>query len=65
MCGFGWLVPPIPWTTIAWVWAYNLGWLLVLGAVRVAGERLLDDLTERRQRSVAVVMAPLHPAASS
>src|SRR5262249_29204595 len=23
MCGLGWLVPPIPWTLIAWVWLYN------------------------------------------
>ena len=35
MSGFGWLVPAIPWTTIAWVWAYNLVWLFVLGGVRM------------------------------
>jgi H+-transporting ATPase len=64
MCGFGWLVPPIPWRTIAWVWAYNLVWLLVLGLVRVAAERLLDDLTDRRRRSAAIVTAPLRPAAA-
>ena len=59
MCGFGWLIPAIPWTTIAWVWGYNLVWLLVLGAVRVAAERLLDDRTARRQRSLAIVGAPI------
>ena len=32
MCGFGWLVPAIPWKTIAWVWAYNLVWLLSCSA---------------------------------
>jgi H+-transporting ATPase len=64
MCGFGWLVPPISWATIAWVWAYNLVWLFVLGGVRLATERLLDDLTARRMRSAAIVAAPLHPAAT-
>jgi H+-transporting ATPase len=64
MCGFGWLVPAIPWTTIAWVWAWNLAWLLVLGAVRVGAERLLDDLTARRQRSVAIVGTPIAPVAA-
>ena len=59
MCGYGWLIPAIPWTTIAWVWGYNLVWLLVLGAVRVAAERLLDDRTARRQRSLAIVGAPI------
>ena len=48
MCGFGWLVPAIPWKTIAWVWAYNLVWMFVLGGVRVATERLLDHRTVRR-----------------
>ena len=65
MCGFGWLVPPIPWTTIAWVWAYNLAWLFVLGGVRLATERLLDDL--HRPRGCAAPPSstqPLHPAAT-
>jgi H+-transporting ATPase len=63
MCGFGWLVPAIPWTTIAWVWAYDLAWLVLLGGVRVATERLLDHRTFRRERSAAFVNAPLNPAA--
>ena len=63
MCGFGWLVPAIPWKTIAWVWAYNLVWLCLLGGVRLATERLIDHRTFRRARSAAIVNAPLHPAA--
>ena len=61
MCGYGWLVPALSWTTIAWVWGYNLVWLIILGAVRVGAERLLDDVTARRRRSAAVVAAPIHP----
>jgi len=63
MCGFGWLVPAIPWATIAWVWAYNLVWLVLLGGVRVTTEMLLDHRTFRRERSAAIVNAPLHSAA--
>jgi H+-transporting ATPase len=62
MCGFGWLVPPIPWVTIAWVWGYNLVWMFVLGVVRVLAEHLLDDLTSRRIRSVHIMNTPLQPA---
>jgi TPR repeat protein len=37
MCGFGWLVPSIPWTLIGWVWVYNIAWMFVLGGVRLRG----------------------------
>ena len=62
MCGLGWLVPRIPWTTIAWVWGYNLVWLLLLGLVRVCAERFLDDLSSRRTRSIAIMKTQLRPA---
>ena len=29
MCGFGWLVPAIPWALIGLVWVYVLVWMLV------------------------------------
>jgi len=37
--GIGWLVPPIPWTLIGWVWAYNIAWMFKLGGVRLITER--------------------------
>ncbi len=67
MCGFGWLVPAISWRTIAAVWAYNLGWMVVLGAVRLAVERTIDNRTTARLRSVSMVTRSLQghvPAAS-
>ncbi|MEM8569851.1 MAG: plasma-membrane proton-efflux P-type ATPase [Pseudomonadota bacterium] len=51
MCGFGWLVPVIGWDVIAIVWAYNLIWMFILGAVRVWTERLIDHRTSRREAS--------------
>jgi H+-transporting ATPase len=59
MCAFGWLVPAISWQAIAAVWAYNIGWMVVLGAVRLATERLIDHRTAARLRSGALVTGPL------
>jgi H+-transporting ATPase len=55
MCGFGWLVPPIPWTLIGWVWAYNIAWMFVLGGVRLITERFASYRTVRHTRSVDMV----------
>ncbi len=59
MCGFGWLVPAISWETIAAVWAYNLVWMVVLGAVRLATERTIDNRTAGRLRSASIVTQSL------
>lgn len=60
MCGFGWFVPAISWTLIGWVWVYLLVWLVVLGVVRIATERLLDNRLPRRSRSAQIVNEHLH-----
>jgi H+-transporting ATPase len=59
MCGLGWLVPAIPWTLIGWVWAYNLGWTFVLGAVRLVAESFATYRTARQARSVDIVSQSL------
>jgi len=55
MCGFGLLVPSIPWSVIGWVWAYNIAWMFVLGAVRLIAERLVSYSTIRHVRSLHLV----------
>jgi H+-transporting ATPase len=59
MCAFGWLVPAIPWTLIGWVWAYNLAWMLVLGAVRLIAETFATYRTARQARSVDLMSRSL------
>ena len=59
MCGFGWIVPAIPWRAVGWVWAYNAAWTFVLGAVRLVTERFATYGTARHRKSVAVVNQPL------
>ena len=63
MCAFGWLVPAIPWTLIGWIWAYNIAWMFVLGAVRLITERFATYRTARQARSVRLVSEALRPQA--
>jgi H+-transporting ATPase len=55
MCAFGWLVEPISWTLIAWIWGYNIVWMFLLCAVRLITERFVDFRTARQVRSRAVI----------
>ncbi len=61
MCGFGWLVPPISWEMIGWVWVYNIAWIFVLGGVRLMTEKLVDHRTARHVRSGEIVTQTLQP----
>jgi H+-transporting ATPase len=65
MCGFGWLVPAIPWPVIGWVWAYNIAWMFVLGAVRLIAETFATYRTARQARSVRIVNQSLGPQAAA
>ncbi len=60
MCGFGWLVPAISWTTIGWVWAYNIAWVFILCGVRLITEKLVDDRTGQRIKHRDFITQPLH-----
>ena len=62
MCGFGWLVPSIPWTVIGWVWVYNIAWMFVLGAVRLIAETFATYRTARQARSMRIVNRAAGPA---
>jgi hypothetical protein len=48
----GWLVPSIPWTLIGRMWAYNIAWMFVLGAVRLTTEPFAAYRTARQAKSV-------------
>ena len=65
MCGFGWLVPAIPWTLIGWVWLYNIAWMFVLGGVRLLSERFAAYRTARQARSMQIVNQSLRLHATS
>jgi len=60
MCGFGWLIESISWTLIVWVWAYNLVWMFLLGAIRMTTERFINHRSARYIRHAKVMTQPLH-----
>ena len=49
MCGFGWLVPALPWHLIAWVWVYNLIWMVVQDGVKLGVYWLVERRSQHRQ----------------
>ncbi|HVI78167.1 MAG TPA: hypothetical protein VM715_08380, partial [Candidatus Acidoferrum sp.] len=42
MCSEGWLVPELPWPIIGFVWAYNIGWMIVQDIVKLGLYHILD-----------------------
>ena len=63
--GIGWLAPPIRWTLVGWVWAYNIAWMFVLGGVRLITERFAAYRTVRYIRSADTVNQSLRLHAAS
>jgi H+-transporting ATPase len=60
MCGFGLLVPSIPWSLIGWVWLYNLGWVFVLSGIRLITERFTAYRTARHAKIAQLVNQSLY-----
>jgi H+-transporting ATPase len=42
MAARGWLVPPIPWNLIGFIWVYNLVWLVIEDVVKLGIHRRID-----------------------
>ncbi|HEY5766394.1 MAG TPA: hypothetical protein VIS53_01035, partial [Candidatus Udaeobacter sp.] len=49
MCSQGWLVPPLPWGIIGFVWAYNIAWMIVQDIVKLGLYRILDPAHSWKQ----------------
>jgi H+-transporting ATPase len=60
MCGFGWLVPALPWPLIGMVWVYNLVWMVVQDIAKLGVYRVIDGKSHRG-RHMGLVNAVLHP----
>ncbi|MCU0973389.1 MAG: hypothetical protein MUF80_05475, partial [Burkholderiales bacterium] len=61
MCVLGWLVPAISWRAVGTIWAYNIAWMFILGAVRLATEKIVDHRTAPHLRSAEIVTQSLQP----
>lgn len=42
MCGFGWLVPAVPWTLIGLVWIYNITWMFFQDMAKMITYRIIE-----------------------
>ena len=60
MCGFGWLVPSLPWSVIGLVWVYNFVWVFIQDAVKVGVYYLIEDRPQHKQRFLKTVNQVLH-----
>ncbi len=50
MCGFGWLVPPLPWPLIGLVWGYNIAWMFVQDIVKKITYQVAERRAKHQQR---------------
>jgi H+-transporting ATPase len=49
MCGFGWLVPALPWTFIGVVWCYNLAWMLIQDIVKKVTYQVVEHRAKHQK----------------
>lgn len=59
MCGFGWLVPELSWSIIAWVWLYNLVWMMVQDVVKLGIFRIVEQDDSANAPFVTTLQQPL------
>jgi H+-transporting ATPase len=59
MCGFGWLVPPLPWVLIGWLWGYIILWMIVQDLFKMALYAMLANRAAHKRRFMAVLNQPL------
>ncbi len=45
MCGYGWLVPKLSWTTIGWVAAYTVVWVFIMDLIKRLTYAVADHST--------------------
>ena len=49
MCGFGWLVPALPWTFIGVVWCYNIAWMFVQDVVKKIAYQVIENRAKHQR----------------
>jgi H+-transporting ATPase len=60
MCGFGWLVPPLPWDLIGYVWAYIIIWMLIQDLTKLGLHSLVENRAKHKRLFLEVLNKPLH-----
>jgi H+-transporting ATPase len=60
MCGFGWLVPPLSWDQIGYVWGYVIVWMFIQDYFKLGLYALLENRAAHKRRFLDVANKPLH-----
>jgi H+-transporting ATPase len=50
MCGFGWLVPPLPWKLIGYAWVYIIVWMLIQDLIKLGLHAMVEHRTRHKRR---------------
>jgi H+-transporting ATPase len=59
--GFGWLVAPIPWKYVGFVWAYCLVWVFIEDWAKIHLYRHLEMAAKHHHRFLGRIQESLHP----
>ncbi len=60
MCGFGWLVPALPWDLIGYTWVYIIVWMLIQDLCKLGLHAMVEHRTTHKRRFLAMVNRRLH-----
>ena len=60
MCGFGWLVPPLPWDLIGYLWVYIIVWMIIQDLFKLGLHALVENRARHKRRFLEMVNRPLH-----
>jgi H+-transporting ATPase len=60
--GLGWLMPPISWTAIGLIWAYDLVWVVTYDVAKLGTYRLIEHRARHHRLFLSFLQQPLHLA---
>ena len=63
--GFGWLVAPVPWAYVGFVWVYCLVWVVIEDWAKLHVYRHLELNAKHHDRFLKRVKEPLHANAAA
>jgi H+-transporting ATPase len=60
MCGFGWLVPPLPWPLIGYLWIYIIIWMIVQDIFKMGLHAMIANRATHKRRFMNLLNRRLH-----
>jgi H+-transporting ATPase len=60
MCGFGWLVPPLPWRLIGYLWGYIIIWMIIQDIFKMGLHAMIANRAAHKRRFMSLLNRRLH-----